>query len=174
VRSPWIRFPINPASGQPESANLTGESGKPANGLSRRHMLAGVAVLSATGMPADASNPDPILAAIEAYRCAHAARGRACDVLAETETRFGFDSEEADAAFEAGGPACHASYEAAWALASTRPTTLVGIAAVLHFANEIENTGHEWPEGGRPSEGWRHQLRASIVEAIESVTRVQS
>jgi hypothetical protein len=126
---------------------------------------AGAAAIATT----DVAEPDPIFAAIAGWQAAHAAHGRACDVLAEAETRFGFKSEEAAAAFEAGGPACDASWEAAWSLASTPPTTLAGVVAVLRFANEIEDTGHEWPDTGTIGHGgWHYQLRASIAAAIEA------
>ncbi len=50
-------FSCQPAIGQPESGNLTSESGKPVKGLSRRHMLAGLAILptSAVGIPITAA-----------------------------------------------------------------------------------------------------------------------
>ena len=45
-----------------------------------------------------------------------------------------------------------------------------GIAAVLRFANEIEDGGMEWPSTdaiGR--EGWHYQLRATMAAAIETI-----
>ena len=51
-----------------------------------------------------------------------------------------------------------------------RPGTLAGVAAVLRFANEIEDGGMEWPNTdtiGR--EGWHYQLRASMAEAVEQL-----
>jgi hypothetical protein len=33
-----------------------------------------------------------------------------------------------------------------WKLATTPPATLAGVAAVLRFANEIEDGGMEWPD----------------------------
>jgi len=56
--------------------------------------------------------------------------------------------------------ACHAVNASDWKLATTPPTTLAGVAAVLRFANEIEDDGMEWPDTdaiGR--EGWHYQLR---------------
>jgi hypothetical protein len=50
------------------------------------------------------------------------------------------------------------------------PTTLAGVAAVLRFANEIEDSGMEWPNTdtvGR--EGWHSQLRAIMAAAIEAL-----
>jgi hypothetical protein len=34
----------------------------------------------------------------------------------------------------------------AWKLATTPPTTLAGVAAVLRFANEVEDVGGDWPD----------------------------
>jgi hypothetical protein len=59
-----------------------------------------------------------------------------------------------------------------WRLATTPPTTLAGAAAVLRFANEIEDAGGEWPHTdtvGR--EGWHYQLRASMAAAIEALIK---
>jgi hypothetical protein len=143
----------------------------------RRRLLtvaAGAAVAAAIPTAALAAAPtvDPIFAAISRWQAAHAAHGRACDVLAEAETRFGFNSEEADAAFEAGHPACDASWEAAWSLAATPPTTLAGVVAVLRLANEIEDGGMEWPDTDTIGcEGWHYQLRAAMAQAIETLIR---
>ena len=145
----------------------------------RRRILtiAGGAVAAAIPTAALMAVPavDPIFAAIAGWQAAHAAHGRACDVLAEAETRFGFKSEEAAAAFEAGGPACDASWEAAWSLASTPPTTLAGVVAVLRFANETEDTGHEWPETAAIGpDGWHYQLRATMAAALDTLIRAQA
>jgi hypothetical protein len=148
--------------------------------MARRHLLtvaAGGAIAAAVPTAALTAAPafDPIFAAIAGWQAAHAAHGRACDVLAEAETRFGFKSEEAEAAFEAGGPACDASWEAAWSLASTPPNTFAGVVAVLRFANEIEDTGHEWPNTGTIGhEGWHYQLRATMAAAIETLMKAQA
>ena len=68
-----------PAIGKPESQNLTSESRKPAEGLSRRFVLAGVA--SATILPAAspvaASAADPVFAVIERYKLLSAAYSEA-------------------------------------------------------------------------------------------------
>jgi hypothetical protein len=59
-----------------------------------------------------------------------------------------------------------------WKLANTPPTTLAGVAAVLRFANEIEDSNNEWPNTdtiGR--EGWHYQLRAAMAAAIEALIK---
>ena len=56
-----------------------------------------------------------------------------------------------------------------WKLANTQPTTLAGVAAVLRFANEVEDAGLEWPDTDTiGSEGWHYQLRATMAAAIEN------
>ena len=50
------------------------------------------------------------------------------------------------------------------------PTTLAGVAAVLGFANDIEDAGLEWPGTdtiGR--EGWHYQLRQTMAQAIKTI-----
>ena len=71
--------------------------------------------------------------------------------------------------------ACHLVNEVDWKLATTPPTTLAGVAAVLRFANEIEDAGNEWPHTdtiGR--EGWHYQLRATLAEAVEALIKAQA
>jgi hypothetical protein len=66
--------------------------------------------------------------------------------------------------------ACQFVNEANWRLATTPPTTLAGVAAVLRFANQIEDAGMEWPETDTiGSEGWHYQLRATMAAAIEAI-----
>jgi len=55
-------FSLQPGIGQPESQKLTSESGKVAEGLSRRLLLAGLALLPA-GLPAAGTAVDPCLRA---------------------------------------------------------------------------------------------------------------
>jgi hypothetical protein len=56
-----------------------------------------------------------------------------------------------------------------WKLATTLPTTLAGVAAVLQLANEIEDAGLEWPDTDAVgAEGWHYQLRATMAAVIEA------
>jgi hypothetical protein len=65
--------------------------------------------------------------------------------------------------------ACHA---VDWKLATTQPTTLAGVAAVLRFANEIEDGGMEWPNTDAVApDGWHYQLRATMAAAIEALIK---
>jgi hypothetical protein len=57
--------------GRPESGDLTGDSAKPGEGLSRRAALAGLALLPAAGPAMADSSADPIFAAIERHRRAY-------------------------------------------------------------------------------------------------------
>jgi hypothetical protein len=58
----------------------------------------------------------------------------------------------------------------AWKLATTLPTTLAGVAAVLQFANEVEDAGGDWPDTDTiGSEGWHYQLRATMAATIETL-----
>jgi hypothetical protein len=61
-----------------------------------------------------------------------------------------------------------------WRLATTPPTTLAGISAVLRFANQIEDEGDEWPgtDASGP-DGWHYQLRATMAAAIEALIKAQ-
>jgi hypothetical protein len=81
-------------------------------------------------------------------------------------------SDAAEEAFQRCCVACGVVNEADWRLATTPPTTLAGVAAVLRFANEIEDGGMEWPNTdavGR--EGWHYQLRATMAAAIEALMK---
>jgi hypothetical protein len=65
--------------------------------------------------------------------------------------------------------------EADWRLATTPPTTLPGVAAVLRFANEIEDGGMEWPGTDTVgADGWHYQLRATTAAAIENLIDAQA
>jgi hypothetical protein len=63
---------------------------------------------------------------------------------------------------------CHSCQELAWAIATTVPTSMSGIAAVLRYTNEWEDGGEEWPDTDAiGSEGWHYQLRQTLAEALE-------
>jgi hypothetical protein len=157
----------SPAIGQPESQNLTSESAKPVKGPSRRQLLSGLAALPAVEIPlASAAEPDPIFTLIEAKRVADVAHEAACHALNEAERRYGFSSDEADAAWDAQGPACHAAFDAAHSLVSTPPTTLAGLLAVLRFVNGMQDRG-SWPE----DMDLEQQLLLTTATAIEAIIR---
>jgi hypothetical protein len=125
--------------------------------------------------PSQGIEGDPIYALIAEKRATDVAHSDACDAISAAEERYGVDSDEAEAAFENGGPACDAAYAASWPLATTQPTTLAGVVAVLRFANEIEDAGNEWPNTdvvGR--DGWHYKLRATMAAAIEALLNAQA
>jgi hypothetical protein len=146
---------------------------------SRRAVLAGIAsaavlpIAAATLTTALTAVPavDPAFALIAEKRAADIAHGEAIDVCDLEDLR----DRTSDAAIQAqdnSEAACHAVFAIDWKLARTVPTTLAGVAAVLRFANEIEDAGNEWPDTdtvGR--EGWHYQLRATIAAAIEVINR---
>jgi hypothetical protein len=114
---------------------------------------------------------DPAFTLIADKRAADIAHGEAIDALDEADER-GIGMDEAYDRCCAAGDAVNAID---WKLASTPPTTLAGVAAVLRFANEIEDGGMEWPNTdavGR--EGWHYQLRATMAAAIEALIKVQT
>jgi hypothetical protein len=114
-----------------------------------------------------AANPDPAFTLIAEKLAADITHCEAIDAQAEAE-KHGVGEYEADDRCEA---ACHYVNDVDWKLATTPPTTIAGVAAVLRFANEIEDAGLEWPNTdtiGR--EGWHYQLRATMAAAIEALT----
>jgi hypothetical protein len=119
------------------------------------------------------SRPDPVFALIADKRAAHIAHGEAIDAQDEAEGRYGIHSDEASEADDRCLAACRAAHAIDWKLATTPPTTLAGVAAVLRFANEIEDGGMEWPSTDAIGpDGWHYQLRATMAEAIEALTNV--
>jgi hypothetical protein len=134
-------------------------------------MLVGLAALPAA-LPATAAAPDPVLALIAAHRAAEVAHCDVVDAQAEAETRYGIRSDEAREAADRSGAMCDEVNAIAWRLATTPPTTFAGVAAVLRFANEVEDAGGDWPDTdtiGR--EGWHYQLRAIMAQALETIIR---
>jgi hypothetical protein len=164
-------FYRQPAIRQPECGKLTGESRKPAEGLSRRTLLGAIAVLPvAPAVAAAVDLPDPAFALIAAKRDADVAHCEAIDAQDVAETDHEYDAPAVQEAFDRCGDACRVVNEADWRLASTPPTTLAGVAAVLRFVNEVEDGGMEWPNTDTVgAEGWHYQLRASMAQAVEAI-----
>jgi hypothetical protein len=116
------------------------------------------------------SRPDPAFALIADKRAADIAHGEAIDAQDEAADRYGFHSNEESEADDHCLAACHAVHAIDWKLATTPPTTLAGVAAVLRFANEIEDGGMEWPDTDAIGpDGWHYQLRATMAAAIETL-----
>jgi hypothetical protein len=69
--------------------------------------------------------------------------------------------------------ACWSCYELDWAIATTVPTSLAGVAALLRYVNEREDGGEEWPDTDTiGSEGWHYQLRRTIAAALDGCANV--
>jgi hypothetical protein len=114
-----------------------------------------------------AKNPDPAFALIAEKLAADVAHCEAIDAQDEADKRGG--DYEADERCEA---ACYFVNDVEWKLANTVPTTLAGVAAVLRFANEIEDANNEWPNTDTIGpEGWHYRLRASMAAAVEAIVR---
>src|SRR5882672_3939954 len=119
------------------------------------------------------SRPDPAFALIADKRAADIAHGEAIDVQDEADDRYGFHSDESSEADDRCLVACRAVNAIDWKLATTPPTTLAGVAAVLRFANEMEDGGMEWPSTDVVgADGWHYQLRATMAAAIEALIKV--
>jgi hypothetical protein len=109
---------------------------------------------------------DPTFALIAENLAADVAHCEAIDVHGEFDEQRDYSSDAAIEAQENSRAACHYVNEVDWKLANTPPTTLAGVAAVLRFANEIEDVGLEWPHHdtigpGTTSYGqpWRRRSR---------------
>jgi hypothetical protein len=160
---------------QADSINTTSRRGFLARGAAA---VAGGATILATPAIAEpfaaTATADPAFALIDAKLLADIAHGEAIDAQDEAETGSGIGSDAAWEASERCGDACQAVNEADWRLATTPPTTLAGVAAVLRFANEIEDAGNEWPgTDAIGPDGWHYQLRATMAAALETLLKGQ-
>ena len=136
----------------------------------RRRLLTIVGAVSVVGIPTStaAVPADPAFALIAEKRAADVAHCEAIDAQDEADRNDDHDAEEK--ADQRSCDACDVVNEADWRLATTPPTTLAGIAAVLRFANEIEDGGMEWPTTDTVGpDGWHYQLRATMAAAIEAL-----
>jgi len=122
--------------------------------------------------PSHGIEGDPVFGLIADKLAADVAHCEAIDAQGEIEGRGDFSSDEAIEAQDNCEAACHYVNEVDWRLANTPPTTLAGVAAVLRFANEIEDAGLEWPHTDTIGpDGWHYQLRATMAAAIEALIR---
>jgi hypothetical protein len=139
--------------------------------------VASVGTLTVAAMPATAPDShacavDPAFVLIAEKLAADVAHCEAIDAQDEAERDDGIDPDAAEEAFQRCYVACGVVNEADWRLATTPPTTLAGVAAVLRFANQIEDAGMEWPDTDTIGpEGWHYQLRATMAAAIEALIK---
>jgi hypothetical protein len=134
-------------------------------------LLAGLALLP-VALPAASQAPDPAFGLIAEKLAADAAHCEAIDAQDAAETTHEYGSAATQEAWDRCCDACWVVNEADWRLARTPPTTLAGVAAVLRFANAIEDGGMEWPVTDTiGAEGWHYQLRATMAQAIEDLIK---
>jgi hypothetical protein len=144
------------------------------------HIAKALSKLGPDGLAARAVSPtegssDPAFALIAKTRAVDIAHGEAIEAQDKAAARYGSRSPAAWAADEACEAACHAAMDISWQLAKLRPTTLAGVAAVLRFANQIEDEGMGWPDTDTiGAEGWHYQLRKTMAEAVESISAANS
>jgi hypothetical protein len=113
---------------------------------------------------------DPAFALIAAHRAAEVAHGEVIDAQDQAEAKYGIRSDEAWEAADRCGAMCGEINAIAWKLANTPPATLAGVAAVLRFANEIEDAGGDWPDTDTIGpDGWHYQLRQTTARALETL-----
>jgi hypothetical protein len=111
---------------------------------------------------------DPVFDLIADKRAADIAHCAAIDAQDEAD-EHGIGVDEANDRCSVAGDAVNVID---WKLATTPPTTLAGVAAVLRFANEIEDGGMEWPNTDAVgADGWHYQLRATMAAAIEALIK---
>ena len=134
-------------------------------------ILAAAAAMPAAVTDSSACAIDPAFALIAVHRAAEIAHGEVIDAQDEAEDKYGIHSEEAWEAADRWGAMGDEVNAICWKLA----TTLAGVAAVLRFANEVEDAGLEWPDTDTiGSEGWHYQLRATMAAAVEALIEAQA
>jgi hypothetical protein len=117
-----------------------------------------------------AVDEDPAFELIRAKRGADVLYSWAIEAQDVIERQYGATSEAARKAQDRCEARCVAANDAEWKLATTPPTTLAGVAAVLRLANLIEDGGGEWPcTDTVGAEGWHYQLRATMAQAVEAM-----
>jgi hypothetical protein len=136
---------------------------------------ASVASVGALAVAGIATSDDPAFALIAAHRAAEFAHCEVIDAQDEAEAKYGIRSDEAWEAADRSGAMCDEVNAICWKLVTTPPTTLAGVAAVLRFANEVEDAGLEWPETDTIGpDGWHYQLRATMAAAVEALIEAQA
>jgi len=120
-------------------------------------ILAAAAAMPAAVTDSSACAIDPAFALIAVHRAAEIAHREVIDAQDEAEDKYGIHSDEAWEAADRCGAMGDEVNAICWKLATTPPTALAGVAAVLRFANEVEDAGLEWPDTDTiGSEGWHY------------------
>jgi hypothetical protein len=137
--------------------------------------LAVAAAMPAAAPYSAACAVDPAFALIAAHRAAEVALNEAIDVQSAAETKYGVQSAETWEARDRCAAMCDEVNAICWKLATIPPTTLAGVAAVLRFANEVEDAGGDWPDTDTIGpDGWHYQLRATMAAAVEALIKAQA
>jgi len=154
-------FSAQASTGQPETGNRAGDSPKPAAGLSRRTALAGLAMLPAALPAAAAATADPIFAAIDAHRQAHAVHLAAIDEGNRLEEMDGGDWTSVTE------KPCHDDNDAFEALVRAPATTLPGLLAKLVYLRAIAEGNEAWMLDER--EGTALDLIDSFAKSLQNI-----
>jgi hypothetical protein len=174
------------------------------NTTSRRAVLAGIATISTVAAPALALSgaaPDPIFAAIERHRSAHAAYIAAIDVQGDMEVRLvdeqlaaagspekcsdrwykALDAATHDPQYLGAKETCNKSSEAesaaAWALIGEPAVTVAGAAALAAYALEYKLSDISWPpnpdhEEGQEGRGEFDDYATALLRSLKSTLSV--
>lgn len=160
-------FSHQPGIGQPESRTPAGDSPRPVERLSRRNVLAGLAVLPVALPATVATEPDPVYAAVEHFR-------QLSDEYSIAVERSGSllpeDPGYCDAMDES-RDACDALFEQMDVIFTFRPSTIAGTAALLKYISTLE----EWqmPPGVEDGEGKKNvqAFCGFLATALETIIR---
>ena len=148
-------FSHQPDTGRPASQNLISESPGPAGGLSRRNMLAGLAVLPAALQATAEAAADPIYPVIDAHRKANAAHWAAIRA-SEGTTDWSLTEQP-----------CHDENHAFDVLIGAPATTLAGLCAKLAYLRAIAEGEEAWMLDDR--EGIARHLIDSFTASLRNV-----
>jgi hypothetical protein len=127
-------FSHQPAVDHRPHERPAGDSPKPAQGLSRRLALAGLATAS-VAWPAAAAEPDPVFAAIERYKVLSA------EYTAAVDRRAPLEDDDPDL-LEAEDDAARSStalFEQMDVIFTFRPSTVAGVVALLKYISTLED-----------------------------------
>jgi hypothetical protein len=158
-------FSAQPAIGRRENRERISESRKPAEGLSRRSMIGALAMLPAALPPAAASMPDPVFAAIETHRQAHAAHQAAIEEGNQLEKLGGDWTTVTE-------KPCHDENVAFEALIRAAATTQQGLLAKLAYLRAIAESDEAWMHDER--DGTALDLMKSFAGSLQTIWGVQA
>jgi hypothetical protein len=145
------------------------------------NVIAATAVMTSN---AEAIQPDPIFAAIEAHKAAHKLVESAVDTFAvlerEVQAKGGRFSTEMDedprvaVCEEAVDQAWDVETDAAAELVTIRPTSAAGMLALLKYAIEADTDGMGWPselqsDDGELERSWQYFLIKNLGDVLPEI-----